>query len=364
MKNLFFIFFVIMSAFCFADIGDISVVPTSGLVYNNIGASAFNLDDPNQQPIFFTSMIFNNTDSEIENYKLEISMYWRDQIVIESITVRPKPGSSWQVLEPNSNQVLTNRDIIVNNSNDFVAETDLDFDEIRSNVPEFDDIFRKTGLMPDGEYRWDVQFFDENNNPLSNLVSFSYIIETPIDIMITTPGSPIGNEVYFALSNRPTFVWYSNLNNYTLTVYEVDDVVENPEDILTNNPIIEISDIEANSLTFPEEYASLEGGKTYAWRVQAETFAPAGFSSETKYSKFYLFKIMTDSEEVAAQQQLINFIQQLNIPQAQELIDLFNAGYALDEINFQGSSVSAEDLMDILNQIQQGTLRVKSVRVD
>jgi hypothetical protein len=352
-----------MTVFCFADIGDISVVPTSGLIYNNIGASAFNLDDPSQQPIFFTSTISNNTESDIVNYKLEISMYWREQIVIESITVRPKQGSDWSVLEPHSIRVLTNRDIIVNNSNDFAAETDLDFDEIRNNVPEFDEIFRKTGLMPDGEYRWDVQFFDENNNPLSNLVSFSYIIETPIDIMLTTPGSPIGSEVYFALSNRPTFVWFSNLNNYSLTVYEVNNVVETPEDILVNNPIIEISNIEGNSLTFPNEYGSLEEGKIYAWRVQAETFAPAGFSTETKYSKFYLFKIMTDSEQVASQQQLVNFILQLNIPQAQALIDLINSGYNLDAINFQGGNVSAEDLVDILNQIQKGTLRVKSVRV-
>ena len=128
MRKWFFVFFILMTLFCFADIGDISVVPTSGLIYNNIGASAFNLDDPSQQPIFFTSTISNNTESDIVNYKLEISMYWREQIVIESITVRPKQGSDWSVLEPHSIRVLTNRDIIVNNSNDFAAETDLDFD--------------------------------------------------------------------------------------------------------------------------------------------------------------------------------------------------------------------------------------------
>ncbi|MFO7895567.1 MAG: hypothetical protein R6U84_01360, partial [Candidatus Cloacimonadales bacterium] len=152
MKKFLYFLLLLIPIFCWADMGDIIINSSSGAIYNNLGVSVFNLDQPQQQPIIFSASVTNVSDSEVTDYKIKISMQWRGNTLIDEIIVRPVPGSSWFTLEPNLPKMLTNRDILVNSSMNFNAETDLDFDQISSNSPEFEDMVAESGLIPDGNY--------------------------------------------------------------------------------------------------------------------------------------------------------------------------------------------------------------------
>jgi hypothetical protein len=364
MKKIIFWLIILIPIFCGAELGDIIINSSSGAIYNNLGVSVFNLDEPALQPIIFSASVENVSNSMIEDYKIIISMYWRGNLLIDEIIVRPVPGSAWASLNPGEVKYLTNREILVNQSANFSSETDLDFDEISSNNPEFEDLVAQSGLIPDGNYSWQVQFVAANDQPLSEIENISFTIQTPISIMLTTPGSPIGLDTYYSMSNRPTFVWFSNLDDFSLELYQVDSNVQSAEDIESLEPLFTVSDINRNSLTFPEDQPSLLLDRSYAWRVSAETSVPDGISSETYNSAFYLFRLMSSEDQQANQEAMVNFIQQLNIPEAEVLLNLINSGYSIDEINFENSSMTAEELMNLLNEIQSGNISFKNITIE
>lgn len=364
-KTKFILLLLMLPIFCFATLGDIEVEPLlNNLTFNNVGVSVFDLDNPQEQPIIFNATASNISTAPIGDYSIRISMNWRGNVIIDELIVEPVPGSPWYSIQPDVPLFLTNRDIIVNQSANFNAQTNLSFNDIRSANPEFEDYVIQSGLIPDGNYEWFVQFIDSNDQPLSEMVTIAYTIATPIDIMLTTPGSPLGMDVYYSMSNRPTFIWYSNLENFTFEIYQVPSDVETADDIETLDPIFTLSDIMTNSLTFPDESESLLSDRTYAWRVSAETSVPNGLASETRESPFYLFRTMTSAEQQATQEAVINFIMQLNIPQAEELIAIINDGYNISEINFENSPISMDALIDLLDQIQAGTITFSNITID
>ncbi|MCK4957611.1 MAG: hypothetical protein KAS49_08240, partial [Candidatus Cloacimonetes bacterium] len=349
----------------FAEIGDIEISNlTASVVYSELRIDAFNLDEPQSQPLIFSTIITNTTDSPISNYEIHISMTWRGNEILEDIIISPRETSSWASLPAGTPMTLTNRDILINSSADFVSETDVDLDEIREANKDFEEIVLQTGHIPDGLYAWSVQYFGENGEPLSEKVCILYEIISPISILLTSPGSPIGLEAYYSLSNRPTFVWYSNLGNYTLSLYPVASTIESPEDIEGITPLFTKDNINANILTFPEDVASLTPGSTYGWQVTAETFMPVGIASETKESQFYLFRVMTDSEQQSTEQAIINFFNQLNVANIDEMINLINSGYSLQNISWENSDITIDELMNLLSQVQDGTIIFKSFTIE
>ena len=61
---------------------------------------------------------------------------------------------------------------------------------------------------------------------------------------------------------------------------------------------------------------------------------------------------------------LVNFLKQLNIEGLEELIALINSGYDLKNIFWQGSTISMDELNDILEQIANGDLKIGNVNVE
>ena len=367
MRKLIILFLFILPVIVFATEGDLEVAVIMGdnVVYSELSIDVFNLDQPQSQPIIFMASVTNNTDEPITDYQIEISMSWRGNMILDygDIIVSPKLGSSWHTFNPGETKTLSNRDIIVNNSVDFSSQTNIDLDEIRQANPEFEDILLQTGRIPDGTYSWNVQFKTSTGENLSNSITISYSIVLPINIILTSPGSPIGVDTYFSPSDRPTFLWFSNLDEYSLSLYPVESRITSPEDLLGVNPVFTIDNISGNIQTFPESEASLIDGLTYAWQVSAETFVPNGLSSETKQSQFYLFKVNTDAGEEANNQALLNFFNQLSGEDVGAIIDLMNSGYSLKGLNLADAEISIEDLINLLNQYQSGSIQINSITV-
>ena len=74
--------------------------------------------------------------------------------------------------------------------------------------------------------------------------------------------------------------------------------------------------------------------------------------------------ISTDQEDEMNNQILINFLIQLNIEDLEELIALINSGYDIKNIFWQGSTISMDELNDILEQIANGDLIIENVSVE
>ena len=73
--------------------------------------------------------------------------------------------------------------------------------------------------------------------------------------------------------------------------------------------------------------------------------------------------ISTNQEEEINNQILINFLTQLNIEELEELLALINNGYSIKNIFWQGTTISMDELNDILEQIANGELIIENVSV-
>ncbi len=352
MKKIFILLFILFCGISFTQAFEVNTELTTpmGTFFNTFYPANFNPESPQQQPIFFI-LNFNSTGTNpITDYKIHVEVTHADgQAVVDLITNDLSP----EIPVMPGLLSLTNQDVINNNPVEY--DSSGDYDDLLSQI---EDYVLATGRLPDGDYNFMFQVYDLDDNPISVPVSVTITIQSPISISLITPGYPLGGFGPMNLMNQfPEFIWFSNLGNYTLDLYHIDESIESAQEIELLEKYHTENDIPGNSFIYPASAPLLEQGEIYAWRVSAPLAVPG--SNETYQSVFYTFQINMDQGNQIEETIILNFLNQLNTDDIIALQNLLNSGYNISNVTWQGQQISVDDLMDILQQILDGELEVQ-----
>lgn len=351
-KVLFFLIFT-MSLSLFAQTYDFTLtVSPMHCTYNVLYPANFNPDEPELQPNLFNLTINGATTT---NAVLYCKMIWEDEYA--EITLTPSnPGQF-----PTN---LTSSQII--NSDPMGFTTVQTFDSFLDNI---EDLIIDTGRMPDGNYIFEIGIYNEGQEGedaylLSNKVTAIVVIRSPISISLITPGNPIGLGVTNISEQYPNFIWFSNLNDYTIMIYELDGMYDTIEEIEMLEPHFVETGITGTSFSYPPSAPEFAYNKPYAWQISAKVVSPIAASESEYKSTMYLFKLSDAASEELSLQILINFLNQLDIEGVDEVISLLEAGYTLENLVWKGQEISAEDLMNILEEISSGEIEPTKIIIE
>ncbi len=332
----------------------LSVIPVNrNRTYNVFYPANFNPEEPGNQPVLFTINFV--VTGVVEDYVIHCDMEWYDY-------------SAYATLTPNENTTfplfLTNQDIISDETVGF--EIDETFSDFLSNI---EDLILDTGRLPDGNYVFEIAVYSDGHGGedqylLSNKVTFVLTIQSPITISLITPGNPIGLGPAVIADQYPNFVWFSNLSDYTIKIYELDGEFQSAEEIEQQiEPFFEENNYPSTSFPYPPNAPDFRRNIVYAWQVSSEINTPMG-SAEKHKSVMYLFTVSTEEQEEQDNQMLVNFLNQLNIEGIQELIALIEGGYSCEKMFFDGNEISIDDLNEILQKISDGEIKIKDFSIE
>jgi hypothetical protein len=306
----------------------------------------FDPDNPASQPTLFHLEIKNLTGTSesplpAEDFDIKIigRMEWRNTVLIprSEITFR-----EIQLLLAGQSIPIHNRDIITND-NTGMFDVDDEWDDVLNNNPEFKDLVVNSGRFPDGVYVFTFYVEDQTTNEqLSDEFSVSINLRSPNPITLITPGSPLGFGVSKVMDNQPYFVWFSNLNEYTLRIWELQHTNYSVQQIEGMEPYFEVPNSEIDllnvtSFSLPVEFA-LENNKIYAWQVLGKIDSPAATNVTYEKSNVYLFEVSRDEAQQQDNQLLIQLLNQFSAEEVaglEELLQLLELGYELKEEDYQ-----------------------------
>ncbi|MEA2095275.1 MAG: hypothetical protein U9P73_01090 [Candidatus Cloacimonadota bacterium] len=352
MKKILVILILSISLSLFAQYDFTLTVSPLHRTYNVLYPANFNPDEPELQPNLF-NLTINGTSTT--NAVLYCKMIWEDEYA--EITLTPNtPG-----------QFPTNL-----SSEEIINSAPVGFTTVESFgdfLDSIEDLIIDTGRMPDGNYIFEIGIYEEGQEGedaylLSNKVTAIIVIRSPISISLITPGNPIGLGVTNISEPFPNFIWFSNLEEYTIRIYELDGVYDTVEEIEMLEPYFVEMNIGGTSFSYPPNAPEFVLNQTYAWQVSALVMSPIAASESEYKSTMYLFRLSDSASEESSLQILINFLNQLDIDGVDEIISLLEAGYTIDNIIWRGSEISAEDLMEILEEISSGNIEPIKITVE
>lgn len=361
-------FFLLFSLFLIslqAQSVNLNITPSS-IVYNYFYPAYLDPADPASQPFLFMLTATNTGAEDIADYEVHVAFKWRGNPLIEAAIIKPQVNTEYEVFESGETFQLTNRDIVISGSTgSFYNVEGLEFDDILDANAEFKDLVLNLGYFPDGDYLFEVKLLDDTGLQISNTATFTFTIIAPTAISLISPGNPFGLEPASLSDPYPYFLWFSNLSEFTLNLYEVDDLVDDPEEIpLQSDPIFSRGISGATVLSYPTSAYPLQYNTLYAWQVSAVVSSPITGAQSNLKSNFFIFKILPETMGDQADQSVINFLEQLDIEELQELLQLFEAGYSLEVIYLNGEEVNVDHLNEILLKLNSGELQLSDVYVE
>lgn len=356
MKRMVFIILLLSSIVLFAENQiniSLALFPPydSATPFNLIYPANFNPEEPESQPLIFNIQIDPMGQGPAPGWYLEFHASWSGGSAAE-IVLTPEPTTSIPLY-------LTNRDILRDDEIPYFEEGMSDYDDF---IDSMEDEILQTGHLPNGSYELTMQAFDVDGAPISELALLSFSIESASPIILITPGSPIGSTIYEIGDANPLFVWASNLKDTEIQLYELDDENISVDQLESMDPVQTIINGEyANTYAYQASDHMLIDGKVYAWRVEGQLINPAPSSTDPLTSAYYLFKYLADSTADPTIQTINNIVNNIVDPEVQLLVNLMNNGYTFNNVVINGQSIPPEDLINILMQIQNGTLEIEEL---
>ncbi len=357
MKKFFLLILLMMSMMLSAQDDAISIDPAfQSQNFNLFYPTMFDPDNPADQPLLFNLTVTNN--GGIEHF-IKIDMLWRGNSLLQG------GGEIYPINVPNVYH-LSNRMIITTGTSQF--ETNFDAEDIWQNNSEFEELILETGRFPDGEYMFLFQAFESENSdqPISNQATVIITITSPVSISLITPGNPVGLGPSSITDLNPTFVWFSNFTDYTITVFELDNDGSQStslEEIELLEPLFS-EQVSGTTFPYPTYAERLEFEKTYGWQITADISSPDESLNKTEKSDIYLFTVNSGEQIDVDNQALINFLMQLNSEQTKEAIDLLKTGYFSTNLKYDGNQIETSDLNDILMGYTGNAIRIRSFSIE
>ena len=235
-----------------------------------------------------------------------------------------------------------------------------------------------TGKIPNGTYvfRFDLESIDNEDCTIIDSYSRDIEIYEPTFLDLLAPGflTLSDADASPSFTSFPVFTWNTDMCsacNYGIRVSEFDpskhsSFLEALEDIsslpFNNNGFYSISG-NTSVFQYPSSGAlDLELGKYYVWQIKRSYSTTVGEKDD--FSDIFIFKVSSfNSQDVSNLDFLIDLIGE------DEYLSLFGVGgelegFSLSGIKKDGESVSSEDIQDIIMNLQQGNLELKSVNVE
>ena len=356
---LFLILMICLSLFGNIKLENTTISPQS---YNIMYPTYFDPNHPENQPIIFNIEVTENPDPIPSEFYFKFNMEWRGESLVNDGAIK---------VDGFLGGFISNREMIDDSNTMFVSEG-FSWEDILTNNADFQDQILQTGRMPDGQYLLSLEAFDDYNNgafglSISNTETISIDILAPTSITLISPGTPLGLGSMSIHDMYPTFVWYSDMNDYTVSLYELTDEYITQEEIEYLNSLWTEPVIAGTNLPFPAAYSGLSENKIYAWQVSAginSPYNPDGIPETYLKSDVYIFNTFTDNVTDMDTQVLLNFLYQLNLSGIDDIIRLLESGYGFDTIVWDGREVRLEELREILEKYLAGEINVKSLSVE
>ena len=310
---------------------NLSANAIQGTFFNVFYPTYFDPTNPAGQPDLF-SLTLQNTTTEEYPYQINFSMEWRGDELISNAK-----AFSLNNIQPNQTILIDSKSMLSEDEGYGSFYIDLSWEEILNSNSEFNDLIVNTGMFPDGVYRFTFQVINKiTGDELSNIAYLTFTIRSTSSIQLITPGSPIGLGTSKVMDTHPYFVWFANFQNYTFRIWEVDDATYSSEQIEAMEPLLEESNINSTSYSYPIE-SNLEFGNIYAWQVLAEIKTPSQTNPTMQKSNVYLFEIARDQSNLNNNQLLIELLKQFSssdVDGLEELIELLEKGYEMTEDDY------------------------------
>lgn len=267
-------------------------------------------------------------------------------------------------------------------------ESDIDLNAVLN----LQDQILASGRAPSGTYLFIMSALeaDESGNPLPRGQVYpdqspegdrTIIITNPTSLNPLFPGRSVSETIIVEISTTfPYFQWYSDVNPasaaYKIFVYQKFPEDVTVQDVLNHPPVLRVENLSQNFLQYPLDtdpsavggnvigpIRPLEAGKIYYWFVQ--TVIPTSTGSITLESDVFRFKITDLAQGNNNASEIIAFLQQILGPNFYPVLQqLQEAGFEPNgNINLDGGSVEMNDLLELLNKILQGKVKVQNVEV-
>ncbi len=217
-----------------------------------------------------------------------------------------------------------------------------------------------SGKLPAGTYTFNVTVTRVAGG-------IPYHAERPITYVLTNPSAlellfPFDGDV--AVSQFPLFQWLYDGTTATLSIYERLPGQASNEETASGTPLFS-EDLTGNFLQYPGSgVRSLQPGKTYVWTVQGRVRTTGGTNQPIK-SPLRSFTVAASGGLSSGASYLTELERALD-PKYKPIFDqIRDEGLSPSGVlRLNGSSISSEDLLRIINQIRASSVSVQSLRIE
>ncbi|MBA4311954.1 MAG: hypothetical protein C0417_04930 [Chlorobiaceae bacterium] len=353
--NLSILLFVIAGVICFLSINSYLVAqsncPVSLTVsyadIQQLSISDVDFEHFESRTLLFTLRIKNDTNVDVNarlklivNIKLASGKRYEPAYIFTNGNILIRPGTL----------TLTNMDF-----NDpryrLNSEDTPEKDEVKRNVQ---DVALATGKFPTGKYSF---YFTIENTICGVITSGDPVVlnlENPTRVDLRAPDDGETTSPF------PLFEFYHDGVKAELTVAELRAEQSREDAITRQPPMVNVALSGTNSFLYSGG-RPLESGKTYVWRVVSKTAGPAGSEIEVS-SPIGLFYVSNEiqtggSGDSKSQDKSIDdvlkLLDEMFGQQYPELIaSLKKSKFTFDNGSLDGTSLSKDDLLKLLRQLQ------------
>ncbi|RMH61662.1 MAG: hypothetical protein D6677_11330 [Calditrichaeota bacterium] len=195
----------------------------------------------------------------------------------------------------------------------------------------------------------------------------SFVIQNPTLLNLITPGTQLNSGIkYEVYTENPIFQWNGNSGQYQLVVFKKQQEASSADDILNSVPVFESGRLDGLVFQYPTANAyPLQVGETYVWLVKS--FITTSSGENELLSELWEFTLVDPAKGQtvmsASKDQLINA---LNLLSEDDMRAVFSQleGYDLNKIRFNGSIMSAQELLKKLSTYSsKGQYKLSDVTV-
>jgi hypothetical protein len=223
-----------------------------------------------------------------------------------------------------------------------------------------EEIALPSGKLPAGTYTFNVTVTRvAGGNP--------YYAEHPITFVLTNPSAvellfPFDGDM--AVSQFPLFQWLYDGTSTTLTIYERLPGQASNEETASGTPLLS-QDVTGNFFQYPGSgVRSLQPGKTYVWTVLGRVRTTGG-SNQPIRSPLRSFTVAASGGLSSGASYLAELERALD-PKYKPIFDQIRDEGLLPSgvLRLNGSLITSEDLLRIINQIRASSASVQSLRIE
>jgi hypothetical protein len=206
-----------------------------------------------------------------------------------------------------------------------------------------EDVALATGKFPAGSYLLSFTLEPLVCNGDTKDIKFDLLNPSRVELRSPRDGETV-NEF-------PFFEFYDDAEKSTITVAEKLPDQTN-EEALSHQPPMLDADLSGTQHSF--QYSGgrpLEEGKTYVWRITGQSTIAGGIDADIQ-SPIWSFTVSSGGEELSGDAILLQLEEILGPRYKAVFNQIRNGGYKLDSSTLNNSTISRQELMELINSLR------------